>query len=72
MFYLPARRLSSTLSLTKRTKHSRPGGLSTGYSPPGEREKILTIVMKLANMVDLGSAGSNTLQVQVLPIVILI
>lgn len=26
--------------------------------------------MKLANMVDLGSAGSNTLQVQVLPIVI--
>ncbi len=25
--------------------------------------------MKLANMVDLGSAGSNTLQVQVLPIV---
>ena len=28
--------------------------------------------MKLANMVDLGSAGSNTLQVQVLPIVIII
>ncbi len=27
--------------------------------------------MKLANMVDLGSAGSNTLQVQVLPIVVL-
>lgn len=26
--------------------------------------------MKLANMVDLGSAGSNTLQVQVLPIVL--
>jgi len=26
----------------------------------------------LANMVDLGSAGSNTLQVQVLPIVLLI
>lgn len=25
--------------------------------------------MKLANMVDLGSAGSNTLQVQVLPII---
>lgn len=34
------------------------------------RITFLTIVMKLANMVDLGSAGSNTLQVQVLPIVL--
>ena len=32
---------------------------------------IITIVMKLVDMIDLGSVDSNIVQVQVLPIVIL-